>query len=306
MKDKNKGVGFLMFLCAVGGGVFLFLIIFIILNYFNIISLQEIFYPGSVSLPPTTTIKQTGNGDNLRVIAKAGSENIYQSDIDREISSYPFSINEEAKKDIVEKVVKDSIILQAAKFEGWIVLDETVFNSQYKDYLKRVSLVADVKRRFENTKGSIEGSVVSIWFNNMKAGAVGYEKGKEIARDKITALQADVKSRKITIYQAAQEIINDKSLAQVDESYAANAIFNFNVGSRDSITFDPVFDDLIRGLPVGGITDVYLAKSKVGRSEKLIDSVYMFAQVVKDIGGKMYNFDQWYIQKEKNYEVIYY
>ncbi len=306
MEKQQNGIGFGMLLGGIGAGIFIIMVIFLAFKYFNVNSLQEVLYPGS-SQPSQSAKQNTSDIDPAIIIAKVGAENIYQIDLDMEISGYPMQINEDIKKLLLQKVVKDSIILQAANAEKLIDLDESVFNSLQKDYIKRTKLVADARTIYENNQNSISGSVISIWFYNMQPGAVGYDKGKEIAFNKITTLHSNLKSKKITIQQAAQVIIDDKSLAQVDESYDSNAILTFKAEPKDEITFDPVFDSLIRQLAQGQISNIYLAKDKNRDTDKMIDAVYMFAQVnERNTTGKTIDFDMWYGQKEKSYEIVYY
>jgi hypothetical protein len=96
-------------------------------------------------------------------------------------------------------------------------------------------------------------------------------------------------------------------LAQIDTSYDSNAILTFKAGPKDAITFDPAFDALIRQLAPGQVTDIYLAKDKDTKTGKEIDAVYMFAQVdARSVTGDTIDFDQWYAQRENNYEIVYY
>lgn len=288
MENQNKKRSPGLILAIIGAAIFI-LIILLILNYYRIISLGDLGKSGR------------------QIIVKVGQENIYQKDLDREFFYYPLSKNSDTEKLLKQKIVKDSITLQAMQVEGLIKLDESVFNSFQKDYLKRTKLIAEAKKMFENRRDRISGNVISIWFYNSRPAVVGYEKGKEIALSKITALQAQVKSKKITIQKAAQEIMDDSSLKEVDVSYRSNAIMSFQKAAKDAITFDPGFDSLIRSLAPGEITDIYLAKDKDKDTGKPVDAVYMFAQVYeRTANGNIMDFDQWYAQQEKRYEITYY
>jgi hypothetical protein len=307
MEKQQNGLSFGTLLSVLITGFVCIIIIIFALNYFKVISLQKILYPESPTLQDNFSKKQNAENSLRKIVAKAGEENIYQKDLDIELLYYPMQKNAAAQKLLLEKIAKDSIILQSAQNEGLVKLDESVFNSPQKDYLKRMKLVADVRKAIENKQDSISGNVISLWFFNTKVAAVGYDKGKEIALSKITDLYNGVKSKKITPQQAAQEIINDSSLAQIDTSYDSNAILTFKAGPKDAITFDPAFDALIRQLAPGQVTDIYLAKDKDTKTGKEIDAVYMFAQVdARSVTGDTIDFDQWYAQRENNYEIVYY
>jgi hypothetical protein len=302
---KESGTASLGKFVIIGGGGIVFLFVIVLsLNYFNIISLQDLLYPGNFFKKEAS--REARVKDREEIIAWAGEEAIYQADLEMELYSYPSTNQEEASKLLLVKIVKDSIILQAGSDEGWIKLDSSVFNSIKKDYMKRIGLVREVRRIFDNRQTGIKGNIISIWFNNIYPGAVGYERGKEVALGKITSLQNRVKNKAITIQEAAQEIIDDEGLAQVDSSYVSNAILDFKAGPDEQISFDPVFDDLIRELSEGEVSDVYLAKDEVGEGGVKVDAVYMFAQVnEKEDKGIGLGFDEWYSQKEKKYEVSY-
>jgi hypothetical protein len=304
MKESGKASTKMLLSIAAGGFISL-LVILLTLNYFSIISLQNLFYPG-LSLLNQSLRQIDGNRDPEKIIAQVGNETIYQKDLDQELASYPMPDQETARKVLLAKIVKDSVILQAAHAEGWIKLDESVFNSLKKDYMERTKLVNEVMKIFENRQASVKGNIISIWFNNIYPGPAGYVRGKEIAMEKITSLHARVKNKTITTHEAAQEIIRDRSLEQVDASYASNAILSFNAGPKETISFDPGFDDLIRNLSVGDVSDVYLAKDEDGRGGGMIDAVYMFAQITeKEENGLRQEFDEWYTRKERAYAVTY-
>ncbi len=241
-----------------------------------------------------------------KIILKVGEENIYEKDLDTELAYFPGKKTLTTKERLLKKLIKDSIVLQAAKTDGLITLSDSVFNSLNKNYLQRVQLVSSVTQLIENKQKSLSGNIISIWFDNTQPGPAGYNKGKEIALQKITQLQAAVKNKQITIEQAGQQIIQDTNLAQVDPSYAANAILPFSVNTTDKISFDPTFDAKLRSLPASGVSDVYLIKDK-DNTGNLVDAVYMFGQVLdRKSGSAGGDFDTWYAQKVSNYAITYY
>jgi hypothetical protein len=307
-KPNNGGIFFGIEIISAGLLVLVFILV--ILNYYNIISLSTVFPKQFGFLPHRPYASNSlglGSTDQNAVIAKVGEESLYQQDLNTELASYPHGDSSETRNLLQQKITKDSIILQEGQKEGLVQLDGTVFNSPNKDYKKRITLVSQLKNAIKNRQNNISGSVVSIWFFNDKAGDVGYDTGKEIAYDTIAHLYAQVKSKQITIQEAAQQIKKESILAQVDKQYATNALFTFKAGPSDKISFDPMFDDMIRKLQPGELTQIYLAKDKNLSTGKMIDAVYMFAQMsAKQSSGHPENFEQWYAQVQKNYAVTLY
>src|SRR6266576_1664719 len=65
------------------------------------------------------------------VIAKVGKEYIYQNELDTELTNYPVINKSDARKQLLQKIAKDSISLQAGQAENLIQLDSTTFNSSH-------------------------------------------------------------------------------------------------------------------------------------------------------------------------------
>lgn len=301
MEEKHNGIN-LKLLLPVGIGIVLVLVIIFALNYFNVISLQEIFYPGSSSRHAAV------DKDNYstRIIVKAGIEDIYQKDLDTEISYAPPQKNIDMKKELLKKLINDSIILQGAADDKLIMLDETVFNSVNKDYTKRIAKVREAENKVNAQTSSIRGTVITIWFyNNEYIGPLGYEKSKELAYQKISKLHSDVKARKKTIQEAAEIIRNDSTLSQLDAAYKTNASFYFNLQSGEGATFDDNFNAVIWKLGKGELSDIYALVDKDTELGK-VEVLYAFAQVSDRVAqGKVSSFDDWLKEKKKNYAISY-
>lgn len=302
-KKKSKGQ-FVKLLLGMFIGLVCLGVFFITLDHFKVISLSNILPKNYQGLSNTSV-------SNTTVIAKVGAENIYQSDLDTEIFFGPKNPKVDMKKQLLAKIVKDSIILQEGKKNGLVQLDTTVFNSAQKDYMKRMSLLAKLKKQVEDERQTIAGSLVAIWFYNTEEGDVGYTKGKEIALQKMTQLHSDVVSNKITMKQASEQIKNDTSLIHIDKAYKVNAYLDFSRSTNQKITISSQFDSIIRGLQKGQVSNIYLAQDKQTQrgipTGKMIDAVYMFAQVTDKKDGKSYaTFEDWYAGIKNNYAVTYF
>lgn len=237
-----------------------------------------------------------------KIILKVGSENIYQKDFDIELSAQPNSAAPKLKEIILNKLSEDSAILQGGAEEKLTTLDSTVFNSLTKDYKKRLLLISDIKKKLSAESDNITGTTVSIWFNNVTPGIIGYTQGKQTALEKITKIYNDVKDKKITITQAADQIKNDASLAKVDPAYKTNAKQDFQVNPGQTITFMSEFDALLWKLNPGELTPLYTGKDKDSKTGQLVDSLYTFGTVTSKISaGKIQSFENWLSAKLKQY-----
>lgn len=307
MEEQNNRNSSGLPVAKIGAVIIFILVIIFVLNYFKIISLKDIFHIGKqISELNFSTTQNTPTA----VIVKVGQENIYQKDLDSEMQNFPSLKNVDRRKLLLDKMIKDSIILQGARADGIVKLDSSIFNSLQKDYYKRMDLISAIREKMD-TKGDIlKGAMVSLWFYNRAPGKAGYDKGREIARDTITKLHDDVVSKRLTIQQAGQAIRNDPNLGNVDAAYLSNALLEFSKKPTDSVVFDAGFDAIIKRLKVDEVSDVYLAESKqweAGKpTDKMIDSVYMFAQVTEKKKTSIAGFDDWYGKKVKAYAVTFY
>ncbi|PIY78955.1 MAG: hypothetical protein COY81_05235 [Candidatus Pacebacteria bacterium CG_4_10_14_0_8_um_filter_43_12] len=239
------------------------------------------------------------------VIATVGAENIFAQDLKYEQSFYPEDQKEALAAGIKQRLINESVILQAGAEANIIQLSPEVFNRVDKDREKRRELAAQVKDTINNQAAHKIGAVVSIWFMNFEPGSIGYDEGKKLAYQKISALQQAVSSGKMTIKQAGDAIKADTTLAQVDTVYKGNAYFEFDTREGEKITFDPDFNQLLLGLSQGETSKVYTAqdyeKDLFDQPKK--DAVYMFGQVTEIQADGTAPFEQWLEEQKNNYAI---
>ncbi len=268
-------------------------------------------YPSTFikTLPTLPQASQSSKVTTEKTSLKVGGEEIYQKDYDTELSYFPVKKDTaQIKKIIIDKEIIDSKILQIGEEEGIIKLDDSIYNSPEKDYLKRIDAVKKVKKVLQGKISSIRGTVVAIWFLNDHAGPLGYEKSKQIAYEKIKTLHDGVKSGQITITQAANQIINDNSLFTLDPNYKTNALLNFDTSVSTHITWEDDFNNNILQLEEGETTEIFTGKSfDFDHNGQKVDAYYLFGQVTyKPSIDQITNLDDWINDKSKNYEIIYY
>ncbi len=259
-------------------------------------------------LPRQTVPVQEENTMNPEAaIGKAGKETLYIEDLEYELSMYPASESAAVKAAVAGKMIRDSVVLQAAQDEGLIALDEKVFNARNKNYRLRLRLVDLAKKEIEKQTGRIQGTAIVLWYQNGTPGNAGYEEGRLIALDKITTVHRQVQLGKMSIDAAAEGIVDDESLLQVDTSYKTNAILDFDVPLSSPISLDPEVDDSIKKLQQGQLSQVLEGKDvEPGILTGKRESFFIFAQVKEKSESEYASYEEWYESKLKEYETTLY
>jgi len=266
----------------------------------------------SLTLLPEFTQKNNKSvkqADPNTVIMKVGQENIFQKDLDFELSKSPKSElqNKDNIASLKDKLVKDSVTLQQAQKDKLIKAEDNYFNSDSKDYLLRIKTVENVKSILDARAERIQGNIVSIWFFNSIIPKMGIEKAKVIVKNKIDLLYSDVKSSKITVTQAINKIKADTSLKEIDSAYVANSEYKFNAVYGDKITIDKEFDDSLWLLKQGEITEVQELKGTNIKPENTQGVLYAFGTVEQRTNsGERKNYQKWLEESTKLYEIARY
>lgn len=238
-------------------------------------------------------------------IIRVGNEFIYQQDLTTEMNYAPG--NDPQKEQLLEKkLVQDSILLQGAEADKLVKLDNSVFNSPNKDYLKRIEVIRNVEKLIESKTEKISGTVITIWFfNNDRYGPLGPDKSKELAHQKVNEYYQLVLKKQISIDQALERIKTDKSLDQLGE-HKNNAGYTFDTSTGEEPSFDENFNMIIHQLQPGQLSPVTVIKDKFIPAKPL-EALYAFALVKnKTEGGKFSNYNDWLKAKKKEYAVMYY
>jgi hypothetical protein len=240
-------------------------------------------------------------------IAKVGEEFIYQKDLDVELANYSGNKDETTKKLLTEKLVKDSMTLQAARKENMASVSAEIYNNDDKNYGKRFEVLRTIETKINSRLDQISGTMISVWFYNMLPGKIGVEKGKAEAFKRISDLHKRVVSKEITIEQAANLIKNDPSYEDLDYGYAVNALVPFKNKKGEKITFDEGYNNILWKTNPGEITDVYLASTVNEYTHQNTESYYVFGQIKDKIDrGNSEDFAKWLENRKGDYEVTYY
>lgn len=245
----------------------------------------------------------------LDVVAKVGDEKIYLKDLEYELSLHPNRNDPKTKELLLDELIKDSVILQAAEKENKISLSPGFYNSKDKNYEFRLQKLNQVRSLVEEEIDSVSGTIITIWFfNNDRAGTLGYEKGKDFAYKKIKSLRDRVSDNNITIDQAVEEVRSDESLAKIDFAYKTNAKIDFNIKKGQRVTFDEEFDKLLWTVEKEKVSEVYSLKEDSFVLGGLKEVAYAFFYIKsKNISDKGYkSFEEWLESYEKSMPVVKY
>ncbi|MFW5703692.1 MAG: hypothetical protein ACOCXQ_02565 [Patescibacteria group bacterium] len=239
------------------------------------------------------------------VIATVGQEKIYYIDLQYIADKYPNPEDADVE-DILERLVEESVILQAADKDGLIDLSPRFYNSTNKDYLLRQRAINTIKDKINAQSSVIQGKVVSIWFANDVEPEIGLEEGKQFAKEKIDALHAQVVSGQLTIEQAGEMVRNDDSLEKIDIAHDVNALMRFERQQGEGITISEELDEALWQAEEGEVTDVFLVQATPTFLEEEIDALYMFGQVEeKKVNSRFPSYDSWLEKAKKEYDVTY-
>lgn len=245
-------------------------------------------------------------------LVAVGEEQLYYGDLDFEISQYPVAPNEDVSDFLTQKIIRDSVILQAALEAGFIEeLPENVFNDIEKNYIERFALIQEIEEEYNKQSGQFRGGVISIWFDTLPTNNTGtsLEDRKALALSKITEAHTAISSGSKSIEEVAEDMKVDAALEAVDSQYAINAYLPFDIYPFEQITFDLEFDALLKNTAVGGTTDVYTGQDRdyfAGDDSPKVDAVYLFGYVM-DKSEKTVDltFDEWVARQMSLYEITY-
>ncbi len=250
---------------------------------------------------------QGKRGASEVIIAKVGDTSIPGSYLEIELKHYPATHSAQATKMLTEKIVEDEIILKAGKAQGLINETYDLKSAKTDEYLKRTKAVEEVKNKVALEAKGITVEIVSVWFfNNFSAGAQGYAKGKQIAFEKISKLYPRVKTGEITMEEAGKIIASDPDIAKLDRAYKENSFTRIKAEKGKQMTFWPDFDAQLWQLEKGGLTQVYTGNDTDAKG-KIVPILYAFGQVSeKVVESNIENFDTWFENNKKLYEITYY
>ncbi|MCL5411289.1 MAG: hypothetical protein M1150_00920 [Patescibacteria group bacterium] len=257
------------------------------------------------------------NNSPDKVIVKVGEEHLYQRDLDHYLSVYypkEASASVKSQKAIDESInalIKDSVILQAAKKEGLIEFSKESFDSPNKNVVVRNILVEAAKKKIESKDvDRVSGESISIWFYNASylPPKMGIEAAKKTTREKIDQLYNELKNEKISFSQAAMKIITDQSLNNIDPSFRSNAYFSFKERPKSEKIFnDPKVDQVVWSLEPGKMSEVLMVDDfDLENNNKPYEALFKIVRVTEKTVGGFADFSAWLSLQKSKYEIVKY
>lgn len=249
-------------------------------------------------------------------IVRVGDEYLFVSDL----SYFAYlelkridDLNDEEEEQAIDELIDQSIMLQSGAEEGWIELTSDVFNNPFKDYTKRGNLVMDIREKYNTfRKAGTHVEIVTVWFYNGELGSYaktnGIEAAKEMAKAKIDEVYRLVTMEGQEVEKAAQVIINDSSLSQLDENYNGNAyglrIFPYEINSIDDVGGSSSnLYDFLKDAQEGNLSKVFLEKDTLYFQEEIFIEAYYAFYKVKYRMNSFSDINEWIDSFKQNIDI---
>jgi hypothetical protein len=271
---------------------------------------EKIFNDGDLS---TSSILKNVKNASDKVIITVGKEKIYQKDYDVEYKEFQVgnkNISSGIKTIILEKMIRDSLILQLAMKEKIVQqLPLNVYNSPDKDYYQRVRQVEALEIALQKKfTVSSSGTVFTVFIYNLEIGAYPYAQAKKIAYEKIKLVRDRLVAKEINLEQAKDILTKDEELKKIDSARETNVYFDFNTSRGNGISLWKEFDDMLLKTPKNEYTPIYAGKDYIiadnGKSENK-EVIYMFGYIKDNQMNGSNNIDTYINENKKHYEIIF-
>ncbi len=237
------------------------------------------------------------------VVVQVGSKNIYESDVERLMFTYPRNDDTDAtelRALATDRLVEDSIILQAAQDQGLIDYSDEDLQTLHTFAEPRQKVIGEIKQKVIESTERIEGEIVSIWFyNNYMAGPLGYEGSKERAREIIESYHSAVVDGSQSIEEVGDAIRANEELAELDAAYKENASWDFSINPGERASKIPELDEELWALEEGAPSDIYTFEA----GHENVPVAYFFGVVKERHDGLYNNYDTWLQEQKEKYAV---
>jgi len=165
-------------------------------------------YPFDYTIPYAAY--ESGRFTSRKPVLKVREEILYTDDFNVELYLHHFPefidtdpISDDLLMEVAGELVRASVILQEAEQQGFVELDDAVFNASGKEYLDRGALITEAEELLVlNSSSVITLEQISIWFYNTEIPEIGVEAAREIAEEKITSLRSQLADGELTFQQA--------------------------------------------------------------------------------------------------------
>lgn len=257
---------------------------------------EKITYPIDYTVPYAAY--ETYRFEPGHQVMRIGTETIYTEDFNYQIFLHNFAdfvssdpVSEDVIVSAAQRILEDSVLLQESDILDVVELDESVFNSESKDFIVRADLVTTARDELpQRGLARTEGEQITVWFYNTEEPDMGVDAAEDIANGVISDLHDRLVAGTITFEQAGEEIRSNPTLAEIDYGIDGNAYERFVIyGDLKETYHDPDIGEAVDGLPVGEISEVLTGRDK---GEDWYDAFYAVVHVDSRTEG-FDNFDVW-------------
>jgi hypothetical protein len=244
-------------------------------------------------------LREIEGAENVTKIALVGKEYLFESDLNYYAFLNSVDVDELDRNDAIDDLINQSILLQTAELEGWIVLSTDAFNNPFKDFEKMGNLLIEAADDFES--GYREGTyveVINVWFYNVFPGTYaeeyGLEAAQQLAYEKIQEAYNLVVNQGKSMSEASDILIADTELGELNESYETTTYFEtiypYEINSIDDLRDDSEFGmdglfEFLQNAQMGDVSQIYLEKDNPGGDSPVIDAYYSFCKLNDKKGG---------------------
>ncbi|MCR4263903.1 MAG: hypothetical protein NUV98_04265 [Candidatus Roizmanbacteria bacterium] len=263
------------------------LIIVLILFLFGIAGMLFYF------MSPASRVRSTA-------ILKVGDETLYTEDTHHAKTKIP----QLSDAEVLDMIVRDSVILQSGEERGYVTLNSSVFNNTLKNMGKRDELVDEVKQKYTaSVEERISGTVITVWFAHPGVEAAEIAQRKDRAYDIIKPYFDAVGNNTMSLAEVAEELRTNTELATLDPAYETNTSFSFYTKPATvQIVSDTDFDQHLKQLPLNTLSDLSVGHVSLGTGE-LVEAVYLFGMLTDRQQTEPIPFEAW-VQAERNQYTI--
>ena len=191
-------------------------------------------------------------------------------------------------------IYRQASALQEAKREGIVTYERTLLDPD-KDWMEYNQKVQEIQAKFIDDEARITLGGLILYFHNQGEPAMGVEVAKKITLEKMQNYRQRILSGEIDFEDAHQEIVEDTSQSEVDESYLLHPVSLLQNKRRSEDLFSNLLDaeeDLLWSLKKGEISPVIKGYQKE-RADLDPREAFWAVYTVLDKSGEGGNYEGW-------------
>jgi hypothetical protein len=207
----------------------------------------------------------------------------------------------------VQILATGSAVLQSAKqIDPNASVTPDTYNNTAKDLWARERLIQQLTAEYLSQELTYSGSLISVWYHNIRAPKIPIAQAQQLAKRKIDALHLRLKSKAITMEGAAEQIKSDTDLFEIDTNYRGNAYTKVVNATK---TYQPFtyqqLNDAFFALKAGEVSPVIKipANTAIGQAD---EEFYAVVSVNSITNTNNLSLDSWIKEQLNKYPVTIY